>query len=415
MESGLQSGRRNAVDDPGRLRTVQRVMRHDARLRGAFDRVTDVVAVALEAPVALVSLVTDDRQRFTGCVGLPDDVSAGTPLSHSFCRHVVERSGPLIIRDAREHELVYDNPAIADLGVIAYAGMPLRFDEHVIGSLCAIDTVPRDWTPLQLATLERLAQLVEVVIAARLGSVTDLHEARMGAVERESVSRQLQQALLAQPADPGAFDVQTIYEPGSRRLLLGGDFTAIRTTPDGALDFVIGDVSGHGPEAAALAVSLRASWRALRSTGVHEIGVLGALDEIVAESRLLATMLLGTLRPGGHLRLLNAGHPAPLAVAPGRVRELSRPPEPLLGLALPTRPWTAHTHEIGDDTLLAFTDGLIEGRGGADGDRYGVEGLIACIQRRGADLAGLVADATEANGDQLEDDVAILRLRAPAP
>lgn len=390
-------------------------MRHDARLRGSFDRISRVVATALEVKVALVSMVTDDRQAFRGCVGLPADTAvAGTPLSHSFCRHVVERSAPLVVRDAREDDLVCANPSIEELGVIAYIGVPLRFDGHVLGSLCAIDSEPRDWTPHQLGVLERLAELVEHLVSARLGSVTDLHEARMGAVERETVSRRLQEALLAQPCDTGGFDVQTHYEAGSRRLLLGGDFATTRLTEDGALDFVLGDVSGHGPEAAALAVSVRASWRALRSTGVHELGVLGALDEIVAESRLLATVLLGTLQPGGQLRLLNAGHPAPLAIGPGGVRELAARPEPLLGLALPARPWTARNHDLGGDVLLAFTDGLIEGRGGADGDRYGVGGLLAAVGKHGTALADLVAEATRANGDPLEDDVAIMRLRVPA-
>ena len=60
--------------------------------------------------------------------------------------------------DAREHPLLRDNPAIRDLGVIAYAGAPLITpDGHVLGTLCAIDHQPRHWTPEQVEILCNLA------------------------------------------------------------------------------------------------------------------------------------------------------------------------------------------------------------------------------------------------------------------
>jgi GAF domain-containing protein len=66
---------------------------------------------------------------------------------------------PFVVSDAREHPLVRDNLAIRDLGVIAYAGIPLtRPDDEVLGSFCAIDNKPRTWIKADLDVLRDFAQ-----------------------------------------------------------------------------------------------------------------------------------------------------------------------------------------------------------------------------------------------------------------
>ncbi len=115
----------------------------------------------LGVPVALVSLVSAQEQVFPGAEGLPEpwQTDRRTPLSHSFCQHVVTSAQPLVISDAREHPLVRDNLAIPDLGVVAYAGMPLlAADGTVVGSLCAIDDEPHVWTTHDLDVLRDLAE-----------------------------------------------------------------------------------------------------------------------------------------------------------------------------------------------------------------------------------------------------------------
>ena len=122
----------------------------------------------LNAPVALVSLVDADRQFFKSCLGLPEPWASqrGTPLSHSFCQHAVASREPLIVDDSREHELLRDNPAIRDIGVIAYAGIPLiDADGHALGTLCVIDSRPRHWTTDQVQLLSDLAASVVTEIA----------------------------------------------------------------------------------------------------------------------------------------------------------------------------------------------------------------------------------------------------------
>jgi transcriptional regulator with GAF, ATPase, and Fis domain len=153
-------GESTAVHAPERLRELHRSMLLDSPPQESFDRLTRLTSTVLNVPVALVSLVDSDRQFFKSCLGLPQPWAAQrqTPLSHSFCRHVVESRRPLVVSDAREHPVLQNNPAIRDLGVIAYAGAPLLSPNgQVLGTLCAIDHQPRHWTTEQIEILCSLA------------------------------------------------------------------------------------------------------------------------------------------------------------------------------------------------------------------------------------------------------------------
>lgn len=145
----------------------------DAVSDAVFDRFAEMVRAVLDVPVALVSLVGSDRQFFPGACGLADPWASDrqTPLSHSFCQHVVASASPLVVVDAREDPRVKDNLAIDDLGVVGYAGMPLTdADGQVLGSLCAIDTVPRVWTDRELSLLEDLAAACSDSLRLRIAS-----------------------------------------------------------------------------------------------------------------------------------------------------------------------------------------------------------------------------------------------------
>jgi len=166
------------LSDPGRLAALARTGLPDSEAEPSFDRLARLAAKFLGTPVALVSLVDADRQFFKSCVGLPEPWASRreTPLSHSFCQHVVTTKEPLIISDARLDHLVRDNPAVLDLGVIAYLGIPLAINGHVIGSFCAIDGKPRSWTADDVAMLGDLAESVVTEILLR--------------AEHEEISRQ---------------------------------------------------------------------------------------------------------------------------------------------------------------------------------------------------------------------------------
>lgn len=158
------------LTDPERLKALADTALLDSAAEAAFDRLTRMAARSVSAPVALVSLVDTQRQFFKSCIGLPEPWATRreTPLSHSFCQYTVSTGAPLIVADARRHPLLADNAAIVDLQVIAYAGFPLRTPSgQVIGSLCAIDHLPREWHAADLTTLEDLAELVNNEIARR--------------------------------------------------------------------------------------------------------------------------------------------------------------------------------------------------------------------------------------------------------
>ncbi len=136
-----------------------------------FDRFTRLASAILKTPVALVSLVDRQRQFFKSSIGLPEPWATRreTPLSHSFCQHVVSTTEPLSVADARTHPLLRDNLAIADLGAIAYLGIPLTTAEgFTLGSFCAIDTTPREWSKEEVEILGDLAALVIEKIELRL-------------------------------------------------------------------------------------------------------------------------------------------------------------------------------------------------------------------------------------------------------
>jgi diguanylate cyclase (GGDEF)-like protein len=146
----------DGVGNPRRLAALAASGLVDSPPEAAFDRVTRLVAEVLHVPVALFTLVTDDRQVFKSSVGVGD--TRETPLSHSFCRHVVDSGAPLEVVDARLHPRVRDNPAIEDFGIVAYLGMPLTTkDGERLGALCAIDHEPRQWTGRDHGVLEDLA------------------------------------------------------------------------------------------------------------------------------------------------------------------------------------------------------------------------------------------------------------------
>lgn len=136
----------------------------------AFDRIAGLVRTVIGVPVGLVSLVDQRGQVFPGAAGLPApwDKTRSTPLTHSFCQYVVRTARPLIVRDARADPVLRDNLAVLDIGVIAYAGIPLLdLDGTVVGSLCAIDTEPRDWTAAEIGLLTDLAATCQAELQLR--------------------------------------------------------------------------------------------------------------------------------------------------------------------------------------------------------------------------------------------------------
>ena len=158
------------LTDPARLQALRRSALLDAPPDEALARFTRLARRLLQTPVALVSLVDDRRQFFAAQDGLEgwaaDDRE--TPLSHSFCQHVVADGAPLRVDDARDDARLRDNRAIPDLGVLSYLGLPIHDAAgYVLGSFCVLGSTPRAWTDDEEAVLTDLRDALETELALR--------------------------------------------------------------------------------------------------------------------------------------------------------------------------------------------------------------------------------------------------------
>jgi serine phosphatase RsbU (regulator of sigma subunit) len=297
----------------------------------------------------------------------------------------------------------------ADLAVLVLTGL----DDDQRGNE-AVGAGAQDYLVKGQIDGQRLARAVRYAVERQSADEArqQLEVARLHAEENARLERGLLPAPLVH--DP-ALELAAKYRPGRRRALLGGDFYDAVQDRHGAVHAVIGDVSGHGPDAAALGVSLRIAWRTLVIGGVPADELLPTLQVMHDYERhvswMFTTLCMATIAPDRRsLSLRLAGHPPPLLVADGSVRMLE-PAQvaPPLGVVDDAR-WPAFEHPLDERwSLLLYTDGLIEGRTGVGG-RLGSEGLAAMVRGLDSGQPGLVAElvdrAEELNGEPLLDDVA---------
>jgi PAS domain S-box-containing protein len=187
-----------------RLRALRALRIVDTPPEPAFNRVVEVAAHLFETPMALVTFVEADRQWCKARIGpIPTDLKR----EHAFCTHTILSESPLVIPDTHDdprfarHPLVLEPPHLR-----FYAGVPLRAPQgHRIGSLCVLDTRPRQPTPEQLAALQQLAHQVELQL-----------ELRSHLVETDQSLDRLEEAAPAAeevPPQTAAIDVQLTLGP----------------------------------------------------------------------------------------------------------------------------------------------------------------------------------------------------------
>jgi len=131
----------------------------DTTAEQEYDDLTKLASALCQTPIAVISLVDADRQWFKAKIGLDVD---GTPRDIAFCAHTICQEGVFVVDDAQEDERFADNPLVASEPRIRfYAGAPLRTAKGLaLGTLCAIDRVPRKLTTAQIEGLETLARMV---------------------------------------------------------------------------------------------------------------------------------------------------------------------------------------------------------------------------------------------------------------
>jgi diguanylate cyclase (GGDEF)-like protein len=148
------------LNEECRLNKLRSLNILDTPAEERFDRLTRLAKRMFNVPIALVSLIDDNRQWFKSCQGL--NVSE-TPRDISFCGHAILDDEILMVTDTLEDERFADNPLVlGEPHIRFYAGCPLRSEDGSrLGTLCIIDQMPRLFNSDDLNELKSLAELVE--------------------------------------------------------------------------------------------------------------------------------------------------------------------------------------------------------------------------------------------------------------
>ena len=214
----------------------------------------------------------------------------------------------------------------------------------------------------------------QVALAATRDQLAD-SEQRVA--EEHLLALRLQRAIMppdAVPVEAAGIDVAVRYRPAGQGHLVGGDWYDTLLLPTNDVLLVVGDVAGHGIDAVTGMVAARNSLRGLAITGTGPAELLGMLNGVVCHltSGVVGTVVCGLYNPETRvLRWARAGHLPPVLVRGGTARELPLPGGVLLGMDPDASYEEAVQSLEPGDTLLLFTDGLIERRGDSIEDVLG--------------------------------------------
>ena len=185
--------RSSVVRDPARLAAVRASGLLDTEIEEAFDRLTRLAVQLVGVASAFISLVDENRDFYKSSCGFAEPLASAREMSGpTFCHYTIESDRPLVIPDTNADPRYRDAPTVKSLGVAAYVGIPLVYSGQVIGSFCAIELVPRDWTPRDVAALADLASIALSEIELR-SATRRSEEARR---QLADANRQLEQKRL---------------------------------------------------------------------------------------------------------------------------------------------------------------------------------------------------------------------------
>jgi hypothetical protein len=263
--------------------------------------------------------------------------------------------------------------------------------------------------------------VVAVIFAAAVSISWARQRFEAGLVTLFSVSQAAQRAVLPElPERVGDLACAGVYHSAQAGARIGGDLFDVRPSPFG-VRMILGDVQGHGLEAVGTASMVLSVFHEAILDEAELGGVAWRLERRMLEDaqhgyvpELFVTVLLAEFAEGtGEVRLLSCGHPPPLLLRGEQVEEVDLKPAPVLGLRLaePVRPSGVASVAFGEeDTLLAFSDGLVEARD-EDGNYYPLaqhlDGLVVPSPQR---LVDFVWDDAERFASRMEDDVSILAI-----
>lgn len=365
-----------AVLDPRRLAAVTESDLFGTETEPAYERLVHLAAVLLDAPLAFFTVVDHQVSWYKSAVGLPPDAPLCGPVEASFCKYVIDSRKPLIVADTRTDARTAGNPAIAAMGVAAWAGFPVKSPSgEVLGSFCVVDTESHQWTERDVEVLSVLSAATADEVALHLAHRSE-SQARKAAEDAVSalgraqarehqLLQTIQHSILPGrlPDAPGLVTAVR-YQSASVTNHIGGDWYDVVPLLGGRTVLTVADVTGHDAEAVAVMAQLRHSLHVYALDGQRPALVLARLHDLMVDLDLdrFLSIVYGIWDPaGGTYTFLNAGHPPPLLANADGAHLVEGGRTMLLGV-----PDTKVTdsqvvlHLETDDTLVLYTDGLIE-------------------------------------------------------
>ena len=182
--------------EAARLKAVRRYSVLDTPPDGAFDRIARLAAKLLKTPIAIISIVDEDRIWFKSRAGL--DEIAEIPRDPGLCASAILQKDPWVIPDASVEPVALANPLVAgDFGLRFYAGVPLTtHDGHGLGTLCVIDKEPRPCSPEHTAILQDLAAVVMDELELRRDAIASDEALRREMYEKELLADEVEHRVM---------------------------------------------------------------------------------------------------------------------------------------------------------------------------------------------------------------------------
>ena len=399
-----------AAEAVTRLEDVQRVTESalayldlDDLLAELLDRLTDI----LEADTAAVLLVEDDGRTLVAraAKGLEEEVERGfrLPIGRGFAGRVAFTREPILIEDLEQSAVQPVNPLFREKGIRSLFGVPLVVEGEVIGVLHVGSLRPREFHEGDIELLQLVADRVALSIE------------RSRLMVQGQIAATLQRSLLPLklPQVPG-LRMAARYLPAADESAVGGDWYDVIELGNQRLGLVIGDVAGHGMAAATFMGQLRS---AIRAYALDTDGPANVITKLAGFSdrmhSRMATVIYATLNLSTwEVRFARAGHPYPLLLrSDGSATLLSETGGPPIGTV------GGHTYDeqavalSAGETLLFYTDGLIERRGHqlAEGEAALIEVATSAPDEPELKCQAITSQLTE--DITIADDIAVLAVQ----
>ncbi|MDD7922317.1 PP2C family protein-serine/threonine phosphatase [Actinomycetospora chibensis] len=438
-----------------------------------FDRLTELACDVAAAPIALVSRLEDDGVRVWHAAPGTDAIDREVPVAETLCRLVADAQRPVVVPDADRASRDGESDAVLAVGIRAWAGFPIRdTDGAVLGSLTVVDTRSRPWTGEQVRRLAGIARAAGDEMALRADLAVSQRSAdelahRLQASDRAArasdrdarraydraeradalataarrqagaaveLAETLQQSLTPQhpPRVPGMEIAARHRGPTDGHSYSGevlGDFYDVFATPTG-WGVVVGDVCGHGADAARTTALARSTARALGHSEPDPALVLTAVNGVLHDwfdtARSFVTAVYAQItdhdapEPAGlTVQLAAAGHPPGVVWHPGgAVTELDGGGR-VLGIRAEADVASQTIMLPPGAALVLHTDGVTEARAAGSREQFGEDRLRQALEALPAGAhADAVADAVLAAVDvhtdgHRDDDTLVLVVRSP--